>query len=138
MKTLIKEGCLDVKIEIKSKLHINTCTQKDDKGFFFYQTGKLCEVLNEYVFNLFAICPSQQFFSHDRTFPSLNQYQAEDKKSCLRTQHSASGEARTSHLKSSSLPTSHQAHLVYNTSLLILAVKVNSTMIPTFPGTNHV
>ena len=38
--------------------------------------------------------PSRQFFSHVRTgLPGLNQYKAEDKVSCSRTQRSASSEA---------------------------------------------
>ena len=39
---------------------------------------------------------SQHFFSHVRTgLSGLNQYKAEDKMSCSRTQCSASGEAQT-------------------------------------------
>ena len=43
-----------------------------------------------------ALCTTQQFFSLVRTFSclfGLNQYQAEDKVSCSRTQHSDSGES---------------------------------------------
>ena len=43
-----------------------------------------------------AFSPSQQFFSHVRTFPWLNQYKSEDKVSSSRTQHSASSEVKTS------------------------------------------
>ena len=45
-----------------------------------------------------ALCLDQQFFSHVWTIaclPGLNQYQAADKVSCSRTQHSDSGESRT-------------------------------------------
>ena len=43
-----------------------------------------------------SLHPSQQFFSHvGMGLHDLNQYQAEDKVSCSRTQRSASGDAQT-------------------------------------------
>ena len=59
-------------------------------------------------FFFYALCPSQQFFTHVRTIsclPGLNQYLAGDKVSCSRTQHSdsAGGESRTCNPSSHSL-----------------------------------
>ena len=53
-------------------------------------------VIINYSFRVNTLCPSQSFFSHVGMFTGLNQYKAEGKVLCSRTQHSASGEARTS------------------------------------------
>ena len=48
------------------------------------------------LFAFDSLHPSQQFFSHAGTgLPGLNQYLAQDKVFCSRTQRSASGEAGT-------------------------------------------
>ena len=57
-----------------------------------------------------ALLQNQHFFSHVKTIfclPGLNPYQAEDKVSCSRTQHSASVETRTKDPLILSLTLSH-------------------------------
>ena len=71
------------------------------KGILFYFRLRH---FGQYIWDLFVcvdtLWASQQISSHIGTvflcLSRLNQYLAEDKVSCARTQHSASGESRTS------------------------------------------